>query len=139
MFLWKTRRDIEWFETSGVRESDDDSGERCKQQRFEDDGNSSEENLELFQNEGEIRVVEEFSTFSARSCSGVGEVERPIVWLALVDTRVGTVIMYSTKPETQKGQKLKLYADAQGKMLKLAVEQLIVDVIDNVQYWAGVR
>lgn len=41
--------------------------------------------------------------------------------------------------ETRGGQRLKLYADTQGKTLESAVVQMTWNVLVFVQYWAGVE
>lgn len=68
-----------------MRESHDKFERWHKQQRFDKDGESRDEYVDLFKNEMRKGVYEELAGFRARCRDGVGEVEWSIVCPAFVD------------------------------------------------------
>lgn len=70
-----------------------------KQQVFDDDEEGEHEYLQLFRNEVETLIIEEFLGFRGKSHNSGGEIDNSIVSLARVDAWVATAVTCLTEPE----------------------------------------
>lgn len=84
-----------------------------------------------------ITVVERSLGFSANSRGSAEEVEKAIIFLALVGAWEGTVAICLTECGTPGGQRQKLYADIERNILELAMQELIWNVREFVPPWTG--
>lgn len=84
----------------------------------------SDEPLELFRNDSAGQGARKFFGFGLRLDGDGVEVEGSIVWLARFDAWLVTVVRCLIERKQSGGQKQKLYADTQGKILELAIAQL---------------
>lgn len=66
--------------------------------------------------------------FSSKCHGGAGKVERSIVLLLRVDTRLAIILKFLTKSESLARQRKKLYTDTQGNVREPARKELIWNV-----------
>lgn len=128
---------LKWLRASGLIWRKVGSEWQHWQKRFDNDRDGKDEHPELFRNEIAMPVDGEVSGFSVKRCGDAGRIKWSIVCSARVGVWVAAVGRCSTERETHEGQEQKLYANTQGNLLELAMEQLNGNVRVFLNHRAG--
>lgn len=124
-------------EKKQVRESYVEFRWRNTLKRFDDDGEGRGKYLVIFWTKLAIRAVQKFIEFGTEISEDAEEIKNPSVLWARANTWIRTVAGWLTEWEARGDQMQRLYAETQGNILELSMEQFIRNVMLFTQHWVG--
>lgn len=96
------------------------------------------EPLELFMNAMSLQMLHECVLFKPGEgqLGDADDLDKSFLWLVLQYAWIATIKICHTKRETQGEHCLRLYSDTYTRTIAQAIEQLIGDVREFLEYWA---